>query len=70
MRISQAGLDWSKRQYIIISVAIGVALFVVVFLVGGGLIAAAGAGFALCRRLGSVPFAVSSTVLMFVGSSL
>ncbi len=28
MRISQAGLSWSKRQYIIISVAIGAALFV------------------------------------------
>ena len=46
MRISQAGLEWSKRQYIIISVAIGIALFVVVFLVGGGVLAAAGAGFA------------------------
>jgi len=46
MRISQAGLDWSKRQYILISVAIGVALFVAIYLVGGGLLAAAGAGFA------------------------
>ncbi|MEA2873830.1 MAG: tight adherence protein [Hyphomicrobiales bacterium] len=46
MRISQAGLNWSKRQYILISVAIGGALFVAVFLVGGGLLAAAGAGFA------------------------
>jgi tight adherence protein B len=46
MRISQAGLTWSKRQYILISVAIGAALFVVIFLVGGGLLAAAGAGFA------------------------
>jgi len=46
MRISQAGLNWSKRQYILISVAIGAALFVVIFLVGGGLLAAAGAGFA------------------------
>src|SRR5947207_1774724 len=46
MRIAQAGLSWSKRQYIIISVAIGVALFVAVFLVGGGLLAAAGSGFA------------------------
>ncbi|MEA2927663.1 MAG: tight adherence protein [Hyphomicrobiales bacterium] len=46
MRISQAGLDWSKRQYILISVAIGGALFVAIFLVGGGLLAAAGAGFA------------------------
>jgi len=46
MRIAQAGLEWSKRQYMIISVAIGLALFVAVFVVGGGLIAAAGAGFA------------------------
>jgi tight adherence protein B len=46
MRIAQAGLSWSKRQYIIISVAIGLALFVAIFLVGGGLLAAAGAGFA------------------------
>jgi tight adherence protein B len=46
MRISQAGLGWSKRQYILISVAIGAALFVAIFLVGGGLLAGAGAGFA------------------------
>jgi tight adherence protein B len=46
MRIAQAGLSWSKRQFIIISVAIGVALFVAIFLVGGGLLAAAGAAFA------------------------
>lgn len=46
MRISQAGLEWSKRQYIIISVAIGAALFVLILLVGGGLLAGAGAGFA------------------------
>jgi tight adherence protein B len=46
MRISQAGLSWTKRQYIIISVAIGGVLFVLIFLVGGGILAAAGAGFA------------------------
>ena len=46
MRISQAGLSWSKRQYIMISVGIGLTLFVVIFLVGGGVLAAAGAGFA------------------------
>jgi len=46
MRISQAGLAWSKRQYILISVGVGAALFVAIFLVGGGLLAAAGAGFA------------------------
>jgi tight adherence protein B len=46
MRISQAGLSWSKRQFIIISVVIGAALFVAGFLVGGGLLVAAGLGFA------------------------
>ncbi len=46
MRISQAGLDWSKRQYLIISIAIGAALFVPIFFVGGGILAAIGAGFA------------------------
>src|SRR5213083_2279592 len=46
MRLSQAGLDWSKRQFIIVSAIFGVVLFVVVFIVGGSLIAAVGAGFA------------------------
>jgi tight adherence protein B len=46
MRITQAGLTWTKRQYIIISVGIGLVLFVLIFLVGGGVLAAAGAGFA------------------------
>jgi tight adherence protein B len=46
MRISQAGLSWTKRQYIMISVGIGIFLFVLVFMVGGGVLAAAPAGFA------------------------
>jgi tight adherence protein B len=46
IRISQAGLSWSKRQFIIISVVCGMALFVVTFFVGGGLLIAAGLGFA------------------------
>jgi tight adherence protein B len=46
MRISQAGLKWTKRQYIIISVGIGFVLFALIFIVGGGVLAAAGAGFA------------------------
>jgi tight adherence protein B len=46
MRISQAGLTWTKRQFIIISVAIGAVLFAAGFLSGGGLLVAAGAGFA------------------------
>src|SRR4051812_36900743 len=36
MRIAQAGLSWSKRQFIIVSVAIGFVLFALIFLVGGG----------------------------------
>jgi len=46
MRIAQAGLTWTKRQFIIISVGIGVVLFAVIFMVGGGILAAAGAAFA------------------------
>jgi tight adherence protein B len=46
MRIAQAGLNWSKRQFIIISVAIGAVMFVGGFLSGGGLLVAAGLGFA------------------------
>jgi len=46
MRISQAGLKWTKRQFIIISVVIGFALFALIFMVGGGVLAAMGAGFA------------------------
>ena len=46
MRISQAGLSWTKRQFIIISVGIGFVLFALIFTVGGGVLAAAGAAFA------------------------
>jgi tight adherence protein B len=46
LRIAQAGLDWSKRQFIIISVVIGVVLFVAGFLTGGGIMVALGLGFA------------------------
>ncbi len=46
MRISQAGLNWSKRQFIIISVCLGMAMFVAGFIFGGGLLVAAGLGFA------------------------
>jgi tight adherence protein B len=45
MRIAQAGLNWSKRQFIILSVLIGAVLFVGGF-VGGGLLAGAALGFA------------------------
>jgi tight adherence protein B len=46
LRISQAGLSWSKRQFFVFSAVFGAVLFVVVFIVGGSLIAAVGAGFA------------------------
>ena len=45
-RISQAGLSWSKQKFIVISCALGLVAFAVVFLVGGGLMGAAGFGFA------------------------
>jgi tight adherence protein B len=45
IRISQAGLSWSKRQFIIISVALGMAVFAATFFVGGGFLPAAGLGF-------------------------
>jgi tight adherence protein B len=46
VRISQAGLSWSKRQFVIISVSLGMAMFVLAFIFGGGLLIAAGLGFA------------------------
>ena len=46
IRISQAGLTWSKRKFIIISVCLGMALFVVGFIVGGSLLVAIRLGFA------------------------
>jgi tight adherence protein B len=46
MRIAQAGLSWSKRQFIIVSVVVGAVMFVGGFLTGGGILVAAGLGFA------------------------
>jgi tight adherence protein B len=45
-RIAQAGLSWSKQQFILISAGIGFGLFFVAFLVGPGLLPAAAIGFA------------------------
>ena len=44
-KIARAGLDWSKRQYIVISAVLGVVLFLVVAAVGG-LLPAIAVGFA------------------------
>jgi tight adherence protein B len=46
VRIAQAGLKWSKRQFILFSAGVGIAMFLVVFLSGAGLIAAATLAFA------------------------
>jgi len=46
VRISRAGLSWSKRQFAIISALIGLGMFAFGFLSGTGLLAAAGLGFA------------------------
>ncbi len=46
VRIAQAGLTWSKRQFFIISAGIGVAFFMAGLLTNAGLLAAVGLGFA------------------------
>jgi tight adherence protein B len=46
VRISQAGLQWSKRRFILISVACGLVGFVLPIPFGGGLLPALGFGFA------------------------
>ncbi len=45
-RLTQAGLDWSPRKFMIISAVLGAAAFAIAMLVGGGLLGAAGMAFA------------------------
>jgi tight adherence protein B len=45
-KISQAGLNWSKRQYFMISFALGVAAFLSFLMIDAGILTAAAAGFA------------------------
>jgi tight adherence protein B len=45
-RIAQAGLAWSKRQFMMISAGIGMALFLAGLLTGAGLLPAVGLSFA------------------------
>ena len=45
-RLAQAGLTWSKRQYMIVSAIIGVVLFFAGLLTNAGLLPATGLGFA------------------------
>lgn len=47
LRISQAGLEWSEQKFWIISGVLGVIGFGVAFFAGGGLLGAAGIGFAM-----------------------
>jgi len=46
MRIAQAGLDWSKRKFIIFSVIVGVVLFGASYFISDMILPAIGAGFA------------------------
>jgi tight adherence protein B len=46
VRISQAGLDWSKQKFMLVSVGVGVAMFLTGVFFGIGLIPAAAFGFA------------------------
>jgi tight adherence protein B len=46
MRISQAGLHWSKRTFMAAAVGLGLAAFLIAMLLGAGLVAALAFGFA------------------------
>ncbi|HET9717534.1 MAG TPA: type II secretion system F family protein [Pseudolabrys sp.] len=48
VRITRAGLSWSKRQFAIVSAGIGMAMFLIAMLSGSGLLVAAASGFAGC----------------------
>jgi tight adherence protein B len=45
-RLKQAGLDWSKRRFIVTAAVLGVGAFVAMIVLGMGLLAALGFGFA------------------------
>ncbi|MEJ2625895.1 MAG: type II secretion system F family protein [Pseudolabrys sp.] len=46
VRLTQAGLKWSKRQFTLVSAAVGIALFVLGVGLGAGLLGGIGLGFA------------------------
>jgi tight adherence protein B len=46
VRLTQAGLDWSKRRFMMSAAALGVVAFLLALLFGAGLLAALGLGFA------------------------
>jgi tight adherence protein B len=45
-RLTQAGLSWTPKKFMVISSVLGFACFAIAFLMGGGLLGAAGLGFA------------------------
>ncbi len=45
VRIEQAGLNWSKRRFMLTSAALGITVFMLILGVGAGLLPALGAGF-------------------------
>jgi tight adherence protein B len=46
VRISQAGLSWTKRQFILLSAGLGLTAFIIVLMTGSGVLPAIGFGFA------------------------
>jgi tight adherence protein B len=46
VRLTQAGLDWTPRKFMMISVVLGLGCFAAAFLIGGGLLGAVGLAFA------------------------
>ncbi len=46
VRLTQAGLEWSPRKFMIVSGILGMACFAIAFLMGGGLLGALGLAFA------------------------
>ena len=51
VRIAQAGLNWSKQRFMIISGALGAVAILATLIVGGGILAALGLGFAAAGGL-------------------
>jgi len=46
VRLTQAGLEWTPRKFMMISVVLGLGCFAAAFLIGGGLLGAVGLAFA------------------------
>jgi len=53
VRLTRAGLDWSKRRFLITAASLGIVTFVALMVVGAGLVPALGFGFAAA---GGLPF--------------